>query len=107
MSRIVFPLSTSLEVATGQETLSAVERAKQAAILFDEIIFEEGLLVVEVGSTSWPIGRRAPASALSAEYLGATRTVQEGVKGGLMVRASEGHLEMGFGLNLPRYEDAF
>jgi hypothetical protein len=42
-SKIFFPLRTSVELLKDPTSPTAATRAKQAAVLCDELIFEEGL----------------------------------------------------------------
>ena len=56
MSRVYFPLKSSVELFDDRETPEAVTRVKQAAILYDEVIIEDGLYTAAIstqGSNSW------------------------------------------------------
>src|SRR4051812_37780155 len=56
MSRIYFPLKTSVELFGDRATPEAVTRVKQAALLYDEVVVEDGLLTANIstaGSNSW------------------------------------------------------
>lgn len=44
MTRIYLPLRSSIELFLDRESPEPVTRAKQAAILYDEVVFEDGLL---------------------------------------------------------------
>jgi hypothetical protein len=47
---IFFPLRTSVELFEDPKSPAAVVRAKEAAILYDRLIFETGVLDVSVGT---------------------------------------------------------
>jgi len=55
--RILFPLRTSVELFSDPRSPDAVTKAKEAAVLYDELIFEPGLLDVTItpqgGSSIW------------------------------------------------------
>lgn len=56
VSRIYFPLKSSVELFNDRETPEAVTRVKQAAILYDEVVIEDGLFtaaIPEHGGNSW------------------------------------------------------
>jgi hypothetical protein len=104
-SRALFSLATGIEVASGQRTLEAVARAKLASVLFDEVVIESGLHVVEVGNT--PMIRRRQATGLSSDLLRHSREIERGIKVGLAMRkgSSQG-FELYIGTDLPRFDDA-
>lgn len=55
-SKIFFPLRTSVELFEDPDSPAAVTRAKQAAVLYDELVFEVGLYDVSItpqGSRDW------------------------------------------------------
>jgi hypothetical protein len=56
MSRIYFPLKSSVELFDDREGPEAVTRVKQAAILYDEVVIEDGLFTAAIstqGGNSW------------------------------------------------------
>lgn len=72
MTRIFFPLRTSVELFQQPDSLAAAARVKQAAVLYDELIFESGLYDVTVtpqGSHNW----WTPPQQITAERLEDTR----------------------------------
>lgn len=73
MSRIYFPLKTSVELFGDRETPEAIARVKQAAALYDEVIVEDGLFTAGIsteGGNSWWV----PWSQVAPEQLARTRT---------------------------------
>ena len=106
ISRALFSLATGLEVAEGQQMLEAVGRAKMASVLFDEIIIESGLHVVEMSSTYPAMIRQQEAARISPALLEHSRMVERGMKTGVAIRRNKGHVELYVGTNLPRLEDA-
>jgi hypothetical protein len=105
VSRALFSLGTGLEIAVGQRNLRAVERAKQASVLFDEIIVESGLQIVEVAADGRPLIRKVPKALISPDLLLNTRTVEEGTTSGLGIRRVGEDVEIYLGTNLPRVAD--
>jgi hypothetical protein len=72
MSAILFPLRTSVELFTDPKSPEAVTRAKEAAVLFDEVGFETGLYHVGIsddGSFDW----WTPPDQITPELLEHTR----------------------------------
>lgn len=56
MSRIYFPLATSVELFGDRRTPAAVTRLKQAAVLYDELFIDMGMLAIRVldtGASNW------------------------------------------------------
>lgn len=56
MSRIYFPLQTSVELFGDRQTPEAITRVKQAAALYDEVVIEDGLYTASIstaGSNGW------------------------------------------------------
>jgi hypothetical protein len=76
VSRLYFPLRTSVELFPDPTSVQAPSRAKEAVVLYDEVIFEAGLFEVQMldgGSFSnW----RTPAS-LTPEDLAESRKLHE------------------------------
>lgn len=73
MSRVYFPLQTSVELFGDRETPKAITRVKQAAALYDEVFIEDGLYTASVsteGSDSW----WHPWASVHPEQLARTRT---------------------------------
>lgn len=104
VSRALFSLGTGVEVAVGQRDLQAVERAKQASVLFDEIIIESGLQIVEIPAGGAPNTRRIPRERVSPDLLLHSRTLEEGTTSGMGLRRVDDGVEILFGSNLPRLE---
>jgi hypothetical protein len=76
VSRIYFPLHTSVELFGDRETPEAITRVKQAAALYDEVIVEDGLLTANIstaGGDSW----WQPWDWVDPGLLKATRTPAE------------------------------
>jgi len=74
-SRIVFPLRVGVELFSDSWMPEAVTRAKQAAILYDEVVFETGLYEVSIaqtGANDW----WTPVELLTDEQLARSRTIQ-------------------------------
>jgi hypothetical protein len=87
--------------------LEAVGRAKLASVLFDEVVFESGLHVVEFGPDRLLSGRRRVGmTGMSSALLKSWRTVARGTKSGLAIRAFEDHVELYAGSDLPNLPDA-
>ena len=72
--RVFFPLRSAVELFSDPRSPDAVTKAKEAAVLYDELIFEVGLLDVSItpdGSTSfWN-----PPEAMTAELVERSRSV--------------------------------
>jgi hypothetical protein len=105
VSRALFSLGTGLEVAASQRNLQAVERAKQASVLFDEIVVESGLHVVEMTANGMANTQRMSKEHISPDLLLNTRTLEEGTTSGIGVRQVGEEVELYFGTNLPRVPD--
>jgi hypothetical protein len=106
-SRALFTLAGGVEVATGQTMLEAVGRAKLASILFDEVVMESGLHVVEMSATSPAAIRRLKAATISHQLLEDTRIVERGTKTGIVIRrVGNDEAEIYAGINIPRFPDA-
>ena len=76
MSNCYFPLRSSVELFGDRRTPAAVTRAKQAAVLYDRLFIEVGLLqvhVLDAGSSTW----WTPPEQLSPERLERTRQAIE------------------------------
>lgn len=72
MSAVFFPLRTSVELFADPASPAAVTRAKEAALLFDRLIFEAGLLDVTISpGGSWQMWD--PPHHLTPERLRKTR----------------------------------
>lgn len=104
-SRALFTLAAGVEVATGQRTLEAVGRAKLASILFDEVVMESGLHVVEMSAACPAAVRRRRATNISQQLLKDTRTVERGTRTGMAIRVGDDDVEVYFGTNIPRLPD--
>lgn len=72
MSRVYFPLRTSVELFETRESPEAPTRVKEAALLYDELIFEVGLLDVTV-TPSWANVWWTPPDQMTPEMLERTR----------------------------------
>jgi hypothetical protein len=74
--RLYFPLRTSVELFSDSTSVEAGARAKEAVVLYDEVVFEAGLFEVQVledGSFSnW-----RPPESLSPEDLASSRQLHE------------------------------
>lgn len=106
-SRALFTLAAGVEVATGQTMLEAVGRAKLASILFDEVVMESGLHIVEMSAASPAAIRRLKAAAISHQLLEDTRTVEHGTKTGMAIqRVGDNEAELYVGINIPRLPNA-
>lgn len=106
LSRALFSLPIGIETVGDGIGLQAVARAKQASVLFDEIVVESGLRVVEIGSAGVAGVMQQPPSGLSAALLHTARNLTEGTKYGIAVAATESGVEIHFGTDLPRIEGA-
>lgn len=74
-SRILFPLRTGVELFADPSMPEAVARAKQAAVLYDEVVFETGLYevsIAETGTSGW----WHPQETLTDERLVDSRQLQ-------------------------------
>jgi hypothetical protein len=77
MSRIFFPLRTSVELFDDRSNPEAVTRVKQAAILYDDVIVEGGLADIAItptGATNW----WHPTHLMTPEMLSDTRRPKPG-----------------------------
>src|SRR4051794_11789927 len=75
-TKLFFPLRTSVELFRDAETPAAHARAKQGAVLFDELLFEEGIYdVTMAGGGLWSTIRSA--GALDDDALRAARVIAE------------------------------
>lgn len=72
MSRVYFPLRTSVELFENRESPEAPTRVKEAALLYDELIFEVGLLDVTI-TPSWANVWWTPPDQMMPEMLEHTR----------------------------------
>lgn len=105
-TQMYFPLGTSLELAQEGE-LDIVQRAKQASVLFDQLIVEVGMCQIEVSNDSRPMQRYVPPGKLTAASIDAVRRLESGTTAGLALRQlDDGRVEFLFGSNLPRLEGA-
>jgi hypothetical protein len=68
MSTIFFPLRTSVELFEDRRSPQVVTRAKEAALLYDRLIFEEGLYDVTFTSTGL-VDQWLPPDDISPEHL--------------------------------------
>lgn len=74
MSAIFFPLRTSVELFEDRQSPAAAARAKEAAILFDRLIFEAGLCDVTISEEgSWSTW--LPPDYITPEHLEQSRKV--------------------------------
>ena len=102
-TKMYFPLGTSLELARSSSSLDVVQRAKQASVLFDQIVAEVGMYQIEVSGDSVPMQRYAPPESLTIAGIEAVRTLHAGTKAGLALRPLEGdQVEILLGADLPR-----
>jgi hypothetical protein len=64
MRRFYFPLRSSVELFPDPTSVEAGTRAKEAAILYDEVFFEYGMLTASVGDSgsiqTWRPLRKLP-----------------------------------------------
>jgi hypothetical protein len=68
MSRLYFPFRSSVELFADPAWLTPMARAKEGAILFEEIVFEDGQLIATVGEKmNWAMHR--PRRELTEEDL--------------------------------------
>ncbi|MBS1894714.1 MAG: hypothetical protein JST59_25720 [Actinobacteria bacterium] len=68
MSRLYFPLRSSVEFFADPNQLTPMARAKEGAVLFEEILFEDGQLIATVGEKmNWAMHR--PRHELTKEDL--------------------------------------
>jgi len=90
VSTIFFPLRTSVELFADRRSPEVVTRAKEAALLYDELIFEEGLYDITItdgGSTDWWL----PPDHLTPEQLERSREpIPAGAPMQMVVQAQEG-----------------
>lgn len=90
-SRIFFPLRTSVELFDDPDSPAAITRAKQAAVLYDELVFEVGLYNVSVtpeGSQAWT----TPPTELTPERLqGSRHRPKPGARFSVMVGPEDGY----------------
>lgn len=106
VSRALFSLPTGLENALGGPQREAVKRAKQASVLFDEVIIESGLRIIEMApSRVLAVINKSPGT-LSPAVLEQARDLPEGSKTGVAVVREGEKVCLYMGTNLPRMEDA-
>jgi hypothetical protein len=101
-----FPLGTGLEpVPSGR--LDAGRRARQAAILFDEIVVEAGMQQVDVREgDNMPMERYFAAEGLSVAVIERQRVVEAGTTAGLALHRAGDEIELLVGSGLPRIDGA-
>lgn len=75
-SRVYFPLRTGVELFSDPSLPDAVTRAKQAAVLYDELAFEEGMCEVTI-TQSGAVDEWIPTHDLTEEDLLHTRQVPQ------------------------------
>lgn len=75
ISRMFFPLRGGVELFTDPTMPAAVARAKQVAILYDEVVFEPGLYEVSIAEDGSQDGW-TPPEALTDEHLARSRRIQ-------------------------------
>jgi hypothetical protein len=91
MSTILFPLRTSVELFEDRRSPQVVTRAKEAALLYDRLIFEEGLYDIAVTSNGL-IDLWLPPDDISPEHLERSREpIPEGTPIQLLIHR-EAHL---------------
>jgi hypothetical protein len=105
-SRALFTLPTGIEAATDRSGLKTVASAKQASVLFDEVVVETGMRVVELSSTRVLAVIERHAANLSPTLLSNARKLTKGTKNGIAVVHSGSKVEIHFGTDLPRIEGA-
>ena len=76
MRRFYFPLRSSVELFPDPTSVEAGTRAKEAAVLYDEVLFEDGLLSVSVGDSGLIQMWRPPHEITENEIM-ASRTLGE------------------------------
>jgi hypothetical protein len=70
--RLYFPLRSSVELFEDPTSVEASVRAKEGAVLFDEVLFEDGMVIATVGEQgNWTMYR--PGHQLGADDLADTR----------------------------------
>jgi hypothetical protein len=72
MSTILFPLRTSVELFKDRRSPQAITRAKEAALLYDQLIFEEGLYDISI-TPNGAFDAWLPPDDLTAELLERSR----------------------------------
>lgn len=87
MSRIIFPLRTSVELFRDPMSVITPTRAKEAAILYDELVFEAGLYEIGITEQGSFANWRSPGG-LTSEDLASSRRLPESGSG----------MEISFGL---------
>lgn len=100
MTRLFFPLRTSVELFKEFDSPAVVARAKQGAVLYDELIFESGLYDITVtpeGSHNWwrpieEVGAAELEEARKPIALGGDFTLSFGKQDGPGVSAKEMHV---------------
>jgi hypothetical protein len=80
MSRAYFPLRSSVELFRDPTSPEPIARAKEAAVLFDELIFEDGLFEASLNPES-SIQQYKSADLVTDEDRRAARVIPEGVAG--------------------------
>lgn len=106
LSRALFTLPTGIEAVGGKTDLRAIARAKQASVLFDEIVVESGLRVVEIGVQGVVGTFQRGAAGLSKTFLHEVRSLAEDAQYGVAVVVTDDHVEIHIGTDIPRMDDA-
>ncbi len=76
MARTFFPLRTSVEFFRDPTSVAAVARAKAAAILYDELVFEAGLY--DIGITAQgSFANWRPPGKVTPDEIARSRTLPE------------------------------
>jgi hypothetical protein len=76
MSRIFFPLRTSVELFGDPTSVDAVARAKEASILYDEVVFELGLYDIQITGQG-SIADWRPPGGFTADDIARSRQLPE------------------------------
>jgi hypothetical protein len=80
MQRAYFPLRSSVELFADPSSPEPVSRAKQAAILYDEVVFEVGLLDASITALG-SLENYQPPGMFTPEDLALSRQVHELARG--------------------------
>jgi hypothetical protein len=80
VSRAYFPLRSSVELFHDPTSPKPIARAKEAAVLFDELIFEDGLFEASLNPES-SIQQYKSADLVTDEDSRAARVIPEGMAG--------------------------
>lgn len=106
VSRALFSLPTGVEAVTDRSGLRAVARAKQASVLFDEVVIETGMRIIELSERGVIAVMDRPASLITPALVNSSCSLAKGTKNGIAIVPGGDKIKIHVGTGLPRIEGA-